>query len=215
MRLRVRSGATAAAAVAVLLLGASPAWAQETEPPKQPAWEFSAGAMAYLVPDDADFLSPAFKADHDWLHLEARYNYEGKKTASAWIGYRFSTGETFQLEVIPMLGGVFGDTDGVAPGLELSLSYKKLDFYSEAEYVFASAGKDESLFYAWSELGFSPTAWLRLGLAGQRTRLYQTELELQRGFFVGLSGAHVDFTTYVFNLGWEDPTVVLSLVVSF
>jgi hypothetical protein len=204
-----------ATAVAGLFLVASLASAQETEPPKRPTWEFSAGAMAYLVPDEADFLSPAFKADHDWLHLEARYNYEGKSTASAWIGFRFSAGETLEFEAIPMLGGVFGDTDGIAPGLELSLTYRKFDFYSETEYVFTSSGQDDSFFYAWSELGFSPTDWLRLGLAGQRTRLYQAELELQRGFFVGVSGGHVDFTTCVFNLGWEDPTVVLSLVVSF
>jgi len=51
---------------------------------------------------------PAFKADRDWLHLEARYNYEGKNTASTWMGYRFSAGETLEFEAIPMLGASSG-----------------------------------------------------------------------------------------------------------
>ena len=35
-----------------------------------------------------------------------------------------------------MIGGVFGDTTGVAPGYKGSLSWWKLELYSEGEYVF-------------------------------------------------------------------------------
>ena len=35
-----------------------------------------------------------------------------------------------------MLGGVFGDTTGIAPGYKGSLSWWKLELYSEGEYVF-------------------------------------------------------------------------------
>ena len=35
-----------------------------------------------------------------------------------------------------MLGGVFGETTGVAPGYKGSLSWWKLELYSEGEYVF-------------------------------------------------------------------------------
>jgi len=55
----------------------------------------------------------------------------------------------------------------------------------------------------------------RLIEAVQRTRLYHTNLDIQRGILVGLSYKKVDFTTYVFNLGWTDPTVVLAVGVSF
>jgi hypothetical protein len=46
-------------------------------------------------------------------------------------GYNFSGGETVTWELTPMVGGVFGDTTGVAPGYKGSLSWKKLEFYSE------------------------------------------------------------------------------------
>ena len=44
-----------------------------------------------------------------------------------------------------------------------------------------------------------------------RAKAYHTELDIQRGLLIGVSHKRIDFTTYVFNVGWTDPTVVLSL----
>jgi hypothetical protein len=49
----------------------------------------------------------------------------------------------------------------------------------------------------------------------QRSRILHTGLDVQRGFFVGFSHKHFVFTTYIFNLGWADPTTDLELAVSF
>src|SRR5262249_8723487 len=84
-------------------------------------WSFSAYVFAYLVPDSRDYVNPTFSADRNWLHLEARYNYEDPDTGSLWVGYNLSFGHTLVLDVTPMLGGVFGDLTGVAPGYEFSL----------------------------------------------------------------------------------------------
>jgi hypothetical protein len=179
------------------------------------AWSFSASASTYIVPDSREYVQPTLTADRGWLHLEARYNYESLDTGSAWIGYNFSIGEKLALEITPMLGGVFGDTTGIAPGYKFSLSYWKLDLYSEGEYVFDLEDSSGNFFYSWSELTFSPTDWLRLGLVAQRTRVYETDLDIQRGLLLGLSYKTVDFTSYVLNLGWEDPTLVFSVGVGF
>ena len=37
----------------------------------------------------------------------------------------------------------------------------------------------------------------------------------QRGLLVGVSHRRVDFTIYIFNAGWTDPTVVLALGFKF
>ena len=50
------------------------------------------------------------------LHLETRYNNEDLRTGSLWVGYNFAWGEKWQFEVTPMIGGVFGRTNGIAPG---------------------------------------------------------------------------------------------------
>jgi hypothetical protein len=57
--------------------------------------------------------------------------------------------------------------------------------------------------------------WLTVGLASQRTRTYHTGLDVQRGLFVGFSHKNLTLDVYVFNLGWETPTVITSLAVTF
>jgi hypothetical protein len=178
-------------------------------------WLFSLSTFGYLVPHDQSYGSPVFTADHRWLHLEARYNYEAQETGSLWAGYDLSVGDRLVFEATPMLGAVFGNTTGIAPGCELALSYKKIELSTESEYVYDPSDSKNSFFYTWNELVYSPTDWFHAGLAAQRTRAYHTPLDVQRGFSVGFSHKSLDFTTYVFNAGWTDPTVVLALGFTF
>jgi hypothetical protein len=179
------------------------------------AWAFSASVSGYLVPEDRDYVQPTFTADHDWLHLEARYNYEALDTGSVWIGYNFSVGDKLSLDFTPMLGGVFGDVTGIAPGYEYTLSFWKLELYSEGEYVFDARDSSGNFFYTWSELSLAPVDWFRFGLVAQRTKAYQTDLDIQRGFLAGFTYKQVDFTTYLFNPDQHKPTVVLTLAFNF
>jgi hypothetical protein len=179
------------------------------------AWSFSISTYGYIVPHDRSYVSPTFTAEHSWLHLEARYNYENQETGSLWVGYNLSVGHTLVLEAIPMIGGVFGNTTGIAPGYEVSLTYKRFELSTQGEYVFDTKDQTGSFFYNWNELTYSPVDWFRAGLVSQRTRAYHTELDVQRGLLVGVSHKKVDFTTYIFNAGWTDPTVVLALGFKF
>ena len=167
------------------------------------------------MPDERNFVQPTFTADRDWLHLEARFNYEALDTGSAWVGYNFSGGETVTWELTPMLGAVFGATDGIAPGYKGSLGWKKLEFYSEGEYVFDSAESATAFFYNWSELTFAPVESFRFGLVTQRTRVYQTDRDIQRGLLAGFSFKRLDLTGYVFNPDDEQPTFILAVTVTF
>jgi hypothetical protein len=180
-----------------------------------PDWSFSASVYTYIVPDASDYAQPTITADRDWLHLEARYNYEALKTGSTWMGYNFAGGEKLAWEFTPMLGGIFGDTTGIAPGYKGSLSWWKLELYSEGEYVFDAGDSSESFFYNWSELTLAPVDWFRFGLVTQRTRVYHSDRDIQRGLLVGFSYKMVDLTTYVFNPDNGDPTVVVAVTLSF
>jgi hypothetical protein len=77
------------------------------------SWSFFLTADGYVVPHSEFFVSPTVAADRQWLHLEARYNYENQRTGSLWLGYNFSVGHTLVFEATPMIGGVFGNTTGV------------------------------------------------------------------------------------------------------
>jgi hypothetical protein len=207
----------------LVLLAIQPAWGQPAtnSPPAaaetaaERSWSFSAAAYTYLVPDSHDYVQPTVTADRDWLHLEARYNYENLDTGSVWVGYNLGGGDKLAWELTPMLGGVFGDTTGIAPGYKGSLGWWKLELYSEGEYVFDTGDSSQNYFYNWSELTLAPVDWLRFGLVAQRTRVYESDLDVQRGFLAGLSWKSLDFTTYVFNLGWEEPTIVIAIGLNF
>ena len=179
-------------------------------------WSFSATANAYFVPDDDDYVQPTITADRDWLHLEARYNYEEIDAASAWVGYNSSFGndDGLTLDLTPMLGAVFGGLHGVAPGYELTLGYQRFELYSEAEYVIDLHDSSDSFFYTWSEITYSPLDWLRFGVVIQRTRAYDTDFDIQRGLLLGVSYRRLDFATYVLNPD-DDPVFVLSVGASF
>ncbi len=185
------------------------------ESPSDKLWSISFAVAGYIIPHDRSYASPTFSADYKQLHLGARYNYEDKETGSLWLGYNLSVGEKVAFNVTPMIGGVFGNTTGVAPGYLASLSWKKFELSTEGEFVFDTRDSTGNFFYSWMEATYSPRDWFRLGLVAQRTKAYQTSLDIQRGFLVGFSHKKMNFTTYVFNAGWTDPTTVLSIGFEF
>jgi hypothetical protein len=178
-------------------------------------WSFYFNISGYLVPHDRSYASPVFSADRNKLHIAARYNYEDMETGSLWLGYNFNWGNNIVLDFTPMIGGVLGNTSGIAPGYKAALSWRKVELSTEGEYVFDLRNHPGSFFYSWMELSFSPREWWRAGLVAQRTKAYSTSLDIQRGLLLGVSGKNMDFTTYVFNAGWTDPTIVLSLGFKF
>ena len=186
-----------------------------TKEADEKAWSFSVSAATYIVPNDQEYAQPTFTADRDWLHLEARYNYESLKTGSVWMGYNFSAGEKLVLEATPMLGGVFGNTTGIAPGYEVSLTYRKIELYTEGEWVFDTGDSAENFFYSWSELSVSPVDWFRVGLVAERTRVFQSDVDLQRGLLMGFTYRKVNLTTYSFILNQGKPTWVFSVGMNF
>jgi hypothetical protein len=213
------SGRAGLAVSALFVLGAASAPAQEpavsVPAAETTAWEFNASVYGYFPPEDLHYAQPTVMADHGALHLEARYNYEAQKAGSAWVGWNLETGKELTLNATLMVGGVVGDLRGVAPGYELTLSWRTFELYSEGEYVVDTTDSSGNFFYNWAQLGWSPWEWLSVGLVSQRTRAYHTSLDVQRGVFVGFTYKALSLNVYVFNPGWETPTVVTSLAVSF
>ena len=201
-----------------LVAGQTPRDAASDGPANDPSpqqWSLSINITGYIVPHDRSYASPTFSADRGHFHFGSRYNYEDKETGSFWFGYNFELGEKVALKVTPMVGGVFGNTTGVAPGYLAGISWKQLELSTEGEFVFDTRNSGGSFFYSWTELSYSPRDWCRAGIVAQRTKAYQTSLDIQRGILIGFSHKKLGFTTYIFNAGWTDPTVVLSLGFNF
>ena len=198
----------AALAVLCIVSAASPVAGQD-------AFAWSASAYTYLVPDDDDYVLPILTGDRGALHLEGRYNYEALDAASAWVGYNLSTGSEVTLDFTAMVGGVFGSTTGIAPGYEGTLGWKKLELYSEGEYLFDVEDPTGNFFYNWSQLSYAPADWVFFGLVTQRTRVYDTDRDLNRGPFLGFAYKAVSLTTFVINPDDAAATVIVAVEVGF
>lgn len=207
--------------VAFLGVGAPRAAApQEAEPAAgaedgAATWEGRAAVLAYFHPSQFDFLTGILAADRGALHLEGRYGYEDRLTASLFAGWSLAFGGTLKVNVVPMLGGVFGRINGVVPALELTLALGPLQLYSESEVVIDVASVSSSYFYSWSELTAAPVNWLRAGIALQRTRIVETPLWVSPGLLLGFSVWIFDFTGYWFEPGADSQYGVVSSGVRF
>jgi hypothetical protein len=204
MKMRVRRALVSIAAA--VLLGSAISSAQEaglaTVPSSTadvPGWVYSVTASYYSFRNQDDFMFAVATAERGPLHLEARYNYEAQDSGSLFAGWKFSGGEKLTYELTPILGAVFGSKEGIAPGFEAAVAYGIVDFYTETEYVRDTEVKEDSFTYSWNELGFSPLEWLRFGLAGQRTMVYQSDRDIQRGLFAQVTYRKATLGLYVFN----------------
>ena len=210
-------------AIAVLAaIAAAPASAADEElsgrrasAPSKPSWEFGITAYPTVVRGGDNYTSAVAVADRGPLHLEARYNYEAVGARSAFVGWTFSGGEEITWELTPLLGGAWGSINAFVPGLEASVGWRQFDFYIEGEYVRDNSDHSSSYLYAWTELGFRPAEWLRFGLAGQRTRLYGGERDIQRGPFAQLTWQRITVGGYWFNPGSSDQIFVGMISAAF
>jgi hypothetical protein len=179
------------------------------------AWEFGITAYPTVVRGGENYTSAIAVADRGALHLEARYNYESVGARSAFVGWTFSGGQTVTWELTPLLGGAWGETRAFVPGFEASVAWRQLDVYVEAEYVRDSGERDDSYFYAWTEVGFTPAEWVRLGIAGQRTRAYDNDRDIQSGPFVQFTWRRLTIGGYWFNPGSSEQVFVGSIGTTF
>jgi len=186
-------------------------------------WEFSLSTFTYLAQHERDYANPNFSADYGRLHLEARYNYEALKTGSVWIGCnfpRFTIGKDLEINATPMLGGVFGDITGVAPGYSIEASYKIIKASTQGEYFFDAGNNSGDFFYSWSEFSASlPKAdCVRAGLVVERTQASGNS-EVRRGPLVGFKhkckDKDVDLTVYWLAPGSREATFVFAVTVEF
>ena len=195
--MRVR-GLLAFAAGALLGLAAGGARAAD-EAPAERALSGTITGYSYLLPDQPNYGMAVGTVNYGALHLEARYNYEARASASAFVGWTFAGGKEVTWEVTPIVGSLFGRARGLVPGVEASVGYKSFDVYVEAEYVLDRQQSSDNYFYAWSELGWTPVEWLRVGIVGQRTRVVDTDRDLQRGVLLQVFAGRATISAYAFN----------------
>jgi hypothetical protein len=200
------------ATVLSLALFALPAAAQAAA---SDPWKLNFALTGYYVPDGTSYLQPTLMADHNGLHLEARYQYEELNSGSAWIGINLAGGKTVQVAFTAMGGVVFGDLEGIAPGAEITVTFWRLAYYGEAEYVYDVGSGSGDFFYAWTQFTFQLDRAWSAGLAFQRTRTVQTGLALDRGVTLNWQPHELGIQATAFDLFDSHPFYTLAATLYF
>ena len=179
--------------------------------PATSPWEFSGSLFVSDPPGSEARTTAILYGDRGPLHLELRYNYEDLDTGSVFGGWTFAGGEALEYAVTPMLGLVGGETEGVAPGLELDLAWRRFAWYSESEYLLDTEDSSDDFFYSWSTLTYGFTDWLAAGAVSERSKLVETDFEVQWGLALELQFQRLGVAMYSYNLGTNDAYTVVSL----
>jgi len=204
--------------VLILLVKENFSFAQQTDTTTQKeSWKIHAELNGFFYPSWDDFyIDPIVWVKKGHLHLETRYNYEDLQTVSLYGGYSMEFGNKLHLDLTPMLGGAAGNTNAILPGAEFELMYaRKVGLYVETEYAFDLNNSDDNFFLWWSELYYSPQEWVWFGIATQRLRVRESELDLQRGLFLAFQKDWFIITGYYFNPFTSDQFGILNLGVTF
>ena len=189
----------------------APSEASPIAPRPEPSFRFEGAAYLYFLPDSPGYIQPTLRADHRLFHFEARYNYEDRRTGSAWFGLNAAGGDDVWWEITPIIGAAFGHTNGLAVGYEGALGWWKLELSSEGEYLVDFASATDSFFFNWSEFTIAPVEWFRFGLLTQRTRVFSSGRELERGLLAGFSWDSIYLTLHVLNPDDAQPILITAV----
>ncbi|MEW5738712.1 MAG: hypothetical protein AB1938_07280 [Myxococcota bacterium] len=183
---------------------------------KADAWQAALYLDGYMLMGESGYLVPTVFVDRGPIHLEARFNYEDFNTASAYFGWAFRFGdESNFVRLVPMFGGAVGNSNGIAPGLEIEAQFWRFTYWLEAEYFFNFTDSTASFFYTWSELNFRVVSWLTVGGTFQRMRLAQSERALDIGPMVGVNVGGFALSFYFYGLWTPTRWGLLTLSLPF
>jgi hypothetical protein len=159
-------------------------------------------------------MGPIVKVQNskNW-HVEARYNYEARKTVSFYVGKEYSGTSPFFYSFTPIIGGVTGEFRGGSAGFNLDLEYKKFYISSQSQYTFSADYEIENFFFSWSEIGYQPLKWLYGGVAMQPTYYpFSRNSEMVPGGVIGFTFGKWTIPVYVFNPLSDNTMVVCSII---
>ncbi|RPI68997.1 MAG: hypothetical protein EHM43_03175 [Ignavibacteriae bacterium] len=177
--------------------------------------EWLVGLYTYWAAGLGVYAIPIAAVDVNAWHAEVRYNYEDVRTGSVWAGPNIEWEGLVPGSITPQGGIVFGNTNGVALGLETEITWDVFTFYAEAEHVVVPSDRSADFTYLWADLSAKVFDVVDIGLTAQRLRSFAAAVETSPGGFIGTSVGIVTPRIYAFSLTSDLPYFMLSIDVEW
>lgn len=149
------------------------------------------------------------------FYLEARYNYEDKKTVSLYFGRAFSFDKKAVWEITPMVGGVFGKTNGVSPGFNFDLEYKRFSTFTQCQYTIDLKDINKSFFWDWTGFNINISKHFGLGGSLQAFQPNSGDPFYRAGPMISFHHKTLAIEAYVYNFWQQYPTGAIGIEYEF
>jgi hypothetical protein len=142
-----------------------------------------------------------FQNEKNW-YAEARYNYEELQSFSLYIGRNYTKEyKRLSYSLTPIVGAIVGRFTGGSSGINATLEFDDLFFYSQSQYTFAAKAPENDFMFSWSEVGYKPSSWFYFGYSLQHTHYRKSSINLLvNGMVIGFNAGKWTFPVYGFNL---------------
>lgn len=138
-------------------------------------------------------------------YIEARYNYEDQKTVSLYFGKAFTIDKIAEYEITPMIGVVVGKTNGISPGLNFQLEYKRFSTFTQCQYTFDFNRSANSFFWNWSGFDISISKYIGVGGSVQVFEPNKGNGVYRAGPMLSFRQNSFSIEAYVYNFWQQKP----------
>jgi hypothetical protein len=143
-------------------------------------------------------VSPAISGYLDDYYFENRYNYETDNSASINVGKRIFK-KSKHIEVVPMVGLVFGSFKGVTTELQTSFNYNKWTFSTDNQFSFEYRQPDKSLYFNWTMAIYKLTTSFHIGLTTFLDKPVNKDMVFDKGITAAILFKEWGLRLYAFN----------------
>ncbi|MGE5108285.1 MAG: hypothetical protein ACM3H8_12115 [Sphingobacteriales bacterium] len=143
-------------------------------------------------------VNPAISGSFGDYYFEARYNYEADNSASINVGKQILK-KLKPVEIVPIVGFVFGSFKAVTVELQTSLESGKWALSTDNQFSFEYTQPNKSLYFNWTVARYKITNSFRIGISTILDKHVSRDIVFDKGITAALAFEKWGIRFYAFN----------------
>lgn len=143
-------------------------------------------------------VNPAISGSFGDYYFETRYNYESDNSASINVGKQILK-QLKPVEIVPIVGLVFGSFKAVTAELQTSLDIRKWALSTDNQFSLEYTEPGKSFYFNWTVARFKITESFRLGISTILDKHLGRDIVFDKGLTAALAFKEWGLRVYAFN----------------
>jgi len=159
-------------------------------------------SLQWMAGEDI-LITPQVWTYADDFYLEGRLNYEDRRTVSLFCGKSFLAGKNEEWEIIPMVGGICGQFQGIAPALTCLHKSKWLKGFSQSEFAVSIIENGKNFFFNWTGITTPLLSNSGIGISWRWIALPNFSPAIDKGVMFSVQKKPFTIEGFAYNF-WQD-----------